>query len=140
MTICGVEIKGQEAILAVVDADREGSIVHVRCATTKIALGEERNSQSLNVMLQAIRAFANQNKIDLFVIKTRLSKGQMAAGGVTFKIEALFQLSGTEVDFVSPQALAVFSKKNMAGVPRSVLKYQADAFRTGAYQISKGHI
>lgn len=137
MIVCGVEIKGQEAILAVAERDDEHNILHLNCATKRLALGDERDVQSLLAMQQAIKAFANQNNIDSFVVKARQSRGQLAAGGVTFKIEALFQLSGTPVGFVSAPALAAFAKKNMGGVPSTVKAYQTDSFRAAALHISK---
>ncbi len=68
-------------------------------------------------MKSAIEAFALQNKVDSFVIKSRQATGPRAGGGITFKIETLFQLSGTPVVFISPPTLAKFAKSNLGRRP-----------------------
>lgn len=137
MVVCGVDLKASEARLAIVRADN-GTFVHVTSETKKLALKDDRDAQSLHTLLKAIKAFAHQNGVEVFVIKTRAQKGQMAGGAISFKIETLFQLSGTEIRFISPQALAKFAKGNMAGTPQTVLEYQKDAFRMGAHHLAAG--
>ncbi|MBR0644839.1 DUF3010 family protein [Plastoroseomonas hellenica] len=136
MIVCGVEIKGKEAILCLVQRSPDGS-VHIKSDIKKLALIEERDARSLVNMKSSIEAFAHQNGLGAFVIKTRQSSGILASGGTTFKIEALFQLSGTPVVFVSPPALSAFAKGNLGGVPSSVVGYQADAYRAGAWHLAK---
>lgn len=130
MIVCGVDIKAKEAVLAVVQSG-SGDWMHVKCDTKKLSLKDDRDVEMLMSMKSAIEEFARDNKIDAFAIKSRHSKGNMAAGGVTFKIEALFQLSGTPVVFVSPQAIAKLAKTNMGGLPSTVLVYQKDACHAG---------
>ena len=137
VAVCGVEIKAQEAVLTIVSTDDENNIHHVECTTKKLILGDDKDVQSLKVMMQAISAFAEKHDVAQFVVKARQGKGERAAGGVTFKIETLFQLSGTPVCFVSAQTLAAFGKKNMAGLPASVNKYQTDSFRAAAWHVNK---
>ncbi len=110
---------------------------HVKCATKKLMLRDDREAKSLSTMKSAIEAFALQNKVDAFVIKSRQATGPRAGGGITFKIETLFQLSETRVVFISPPTLARFAKSNLGGVPTSVVGYQADAYRAGAWHLSK---
>lgn len=137
MIVCGVDIKAKEANLALVQKSLE-EIGHIECSTKKLTLLDDRDSKSLLTLKSAILAFALQNKVDAFVVKGRQATGPHAAGGITFKIETLFQLSGTPVVFISPQSLAAFSKSNKAGVPASVVGYQQDAYRVGACHLSKG--
>lgn len=136
MIVCGVEIKGKEAILALVQSSPEET-GHVECATKKLTLIDDRDAKSLSTMKSAIEAFALQNNVDTFVIKSRLATGPRASGGITFKIETLFQLSGTPVVFISPPTLAKFAKSNLGGLPPSVVGYQTDAYRAGAWRLSK---
>ncbi len=112
MIVCGVEIKGKEAILALVQSAAEETI-HVKCDTKKLALPDDRDTKSLLVMKSAIEAFALQHKVGSFVIKTRQATGPRAGGGITFKIETLFQLSGTPVVFISPQRGHPRSKRQL---------------------------
>jgi hypothetical protein len=134
--VCGVEIKGKEAILALVQSSPEES-AHVKCVTKKLRLLDDRDTKSLSTMKSAIEAFAQQNNVDAFVIKSRQPTGPRAGGGITFKIETLFQLSMTPVVFISPPTLAKFAKGNLGGVPTGVVGYQTDAHRAGAWHLSK---
>lgn len=136
MIVCGVEIKGKEAILAIVQASPDGS-THIECATKKLALEDDRNKQSLLNLKSAVDAFSIQNNIAIFVIKSRQASGPRASGGITFKIETLFQLSNTPVTFINPVALAKFAKSNFGGSPSSVAEYQKNAFCIGALYLYK---
>jgi hypothetical protein len=136
--ICGVDIKGKEAILANVRSDNDDNIEHLKCNTKKIALNDHEEAASLHAFMKAINSFADENKVEGFVIKSRQATGQLAAGGITFKIETLFQLSGKEVTFVSPPTLSAFQKKsNVATPPESIKKFQADAYRAAAWKVAK---
>ena len=138
MIICGVDIKGKEANLAIVRSDSEDNLEHLNCTTKKLALHDHEDAASLDTLMKAIKSFAHENKIEGFSMKSRKATGQLAAGGITFKIEVLFQLSGTKVTFVSPPTLAAFAKKsNIATPPQSVKQYQADAYRAAAWKLAK---
>ena len=136
--ICGVEIKSNEAIFAIVESDSDDNVTHINSTTKKLALHDHEDAASLHALTKAIAAFINENKIQGFVIKSRQKTGQMAAGGITFKIETLLQLSGIEVTFVSPPTLTAFQKKsNVSTPPQSVNRYQADAYRAAAWKLTK---
>ena len=95
MIVCGVEIRGKEAILALAQGSPEES-VHAECATKKLTLLDDRDTKFLLTLKSAIQAFALQNKVDAFVIKNRQATGPRAGGGITFKIETLFQLQRSD--------------------------------------------
>ncbi|WP_082445314.1 DUF3010 family protein [Sphingomonas sp. Leaf28] len=136
--ICGVDIKAKDAILAIVKSDTDDNIEHLNCTTKRITLNDHEDVASLHAFMKAINAFANENRVEGFVIKTRQATGQLAAGGITFKIETLFQLSNVEVSFVSPPTLSAFQKKsNVATPPQSIKKFQADAYRAAAWKVAK---
>jgi len=134
--VCGVDIKSKAAILALVRSSADES-VHTACAAKKLTLLDDRDKKSLSTMKSAIEAFALENKVEAFVIKSRHATGPRAGGGITFKIETLFQLSNTPVEFISAPTLAKFSKSNLGGVPSSVFAYQTDAYRAAAWYLSK---
>ena len=136
MKICGVDIKGSEANLVIVESNG-GNIAHINCATRKMQLGDDTDCQSLRLFYDAIKTFAYENQIAAFSIKSRAKNGQMAGGAISFKIETLFQLSDTPTIFVNPVALAKFGKTNMAGIPNGVYKYQQDAYRCAVFHINK---
>lgn len=135
MVVCGVDIKAREANLVLVGTDDDVT-VHIACATKKLALNDDKDATALQTLKAAIEAFALKHNVEAFIIKTRQLTGARAASGITFKIEAIFQLSGTPVAFVSPQTLAKFAKSNMGGVPSGVAKYQEDAYRAGSWRLT----
>lgn len=135
MIVCGMDIRSNEANLVLVGIENDVT-VHIKCATKKLVLNDDKDAKSLETLKGAIEAFAMKHKVERFVIKARQSSGRMAASGVTFKIEALVQLSGIPVDFVSAPTLAKFAKGNKGGVPASVAKYQEDAYRAGAWRLA----
>lgn len=137
MKFCGVDIKSKEAILAIVENDDDGNIFHLHSDSKKLILYDDRDCKSVEVLHEAIKAFATDHNLSGFVIKTRQTKGVMGAGGITFKIEGLFQLSGVQVDFVSPQALSKIAKKNSGGIPSSITKYQIDAYLAGVWRLAQ---
>jgi hypothetical protein len=138
MRICGVQIAGSTANLAVVTPDNAGGVTYHRCHTRKITLEDEKDSDSLRAFLKAITAFAHENKVEGFCIKQRASGGHLGAGGPSFKVEALVQLvPGIPTSFANPVALSKFAKTNVAGLPNGLHNYLADAFRSGAFQLKK---
>lgn len=137
MKVCGVDIKAKAAILAIVESDAEGNIVHIKSSSKKLSLDDHRDCKSVSVFYEAIKALAKDHNLSRFVIKTRQTKGTMAAGGITFKIEGLFQISGVPVDFVSPQALSMMAKKNTGSIPATVNQYQSEAYLAGVSHLAK---
>lgn len=137
MRVCGVDIKSNEARLAIVGDDGETPML-VGCDTRKIALSDDKDAATLKSFLHSINAFAHENSIDAFSIKARAHKGKMAGGAVSFKIETLIQLvEGRPSVLVNPVALSKFAKKNIAGIPGGLFAYQEDAFRCAAYYLHK---
>ena len=135
MVVCGVDIKSKVANIVLVET-KDDLTVHLKCATKKLELNDDRDAKSLATLKTAIEAFALKHGVEAFVIKSRQPAGKLSASGVTFKIEALFQLSGVPVEFVSPQALTKFAKSNKGGIPVGVAKYQEDAFLAGAKHLA----
>lgn len=136
MIVCGVDIKSKDAIIIL--ARKDSDIVDiVDCSTKKISLENDQDAKFLFSMKAAIEALAQQNSIDKFIVKTRKSWGKAASGGITFKIEVLFQMSGIPVVFVSPPTLAKFKKSNLGGFPSNIFGYQEDAYRAASWYLSK---
>jgi len=97
MTICGIEIKGSEAIIAVASVDNL-ALSHVALATKKIALEDDDEAANVKAFAAQVKAFVQENAIERIAIKKRSKKGEFAGGPTTFKIEGVFQLlDGVEV-------------------------------------------
>jgi hypothetical protein len=127
MKVCGVDLRGSEAIVAIVDIGTE-SLSYCDGATKKIVLGDDRDSSAIQSFKSSVDAFAKENAIELFAIRSRAKKGPMSGGAVSFKMETVFQLSGIKCEFVSPQAITSRQKRDPITFPASLNSYQHDAY------------
>jgi hypothetical protein len=122
MKVCGIEIKGSEAIIAVATLDGQ-ALSHFTLATKKIA---------------QVASFVRENSIDRIAIKKRSKKGEFAGGPTTFKIEGVFQLlENCEVTLLSPQTINAQAKKHNFELPGTLNKYQHEAFKAACSALMK---
>ena len=134
MTICGIEIKGSEAIIAVAAQD----LTHVALATKKIALDDDDEAANVKVFAAQVASFVRENAIDRIAIKKRSKKGEFAGGPTTFKIEGVFQLlESCEVTLLSPQTINAQNKKFDFALPATLNKYQHEAYKAACSALVK---
>ena len=137
MTICGIEIKGSEAIIAVASLDNQ-TLTHVALATKKIALDDDDEAANVKAFAAQVKAFVQANGITRIAIKKRSKKGEFAGGPTTFKIEGVFQLlDGVEVTLLSPQTINAQYKKHTFDLPATLNKYQHEAYKTACSCLMK---
>ena len=131
MKICGIELKGSEARLAVIKKTDQG-FEHVNVATKKIPLGDGECSIQAKSFMDTFESFCRDNAIDLICIKKRGKKGEYAGGPDTFKMEGIIQVSNVpEVSLISPQSIAAMQKREEVSIPDELNKYQHSAYLTG---------
>ena len=134
MTLCGIEIKGSEAIIAVAAPD----LTHVTMATKKIALEDDDEAANVKAFASQLAAFVRDNGITRIAIKKRSKKGEFAGGPTTFKIEGVLQLlDGVEVTLLSPQTINAQYKKHNFELPATLNKYQHEAFKAACSALVK---
>jgi hypothetical protein len=92
MRTCGIDLKGNEAIVVLVEVDASGNVEWVPRHTKKISLGDDRDAKELLNFRDAVQAYLQEHKVELIVIKDRQRSGAMAAGPITFKMETVIQL------------------------------------------------
>ena len=137
MTLCGIEIKGSEAIIAVASLDNQ-ALTHVALATKKIALEDDDEAANVKAFAAQAKAFVQANGITRIAIKKRSKKGEFAGGPTTFKIEGVFQLlEGVEVTLLSPQTINAQNKKHTFDMPATLNKYQHEAYKTACSGLMK---
>jgi hypothetical protein len=137
MKICGVEIKGSEAIFAVASR-ATGALEHLPLATKKIALEDDDESANVKAFSALIGKFVRDNDITQIAIKKRSKKGEFAGGPTTFKIETIFQLlEGCEVTLLSPQTINAQFKKHNFELPAGLNKYQHEAYKAACSALMK---
>lgn len=131
MKICGVELKGSEARLAVVKKTDKG-FEHVDVATKKIPLVDGECSIQAKSFMDTFESFCRDNAIEMICIKKRGKKGEYAGGPDTFKMEGIIQVSNVpEVSLISPQSIAAMQKREEIEIPDELNKYQHSAYLTG---------
>ncbi|MEF9898994.1 MAG: DUF3010 family protein [Pseudomonas sp.] len=137
MKICGIEIKGSEALLAVATLDGANP-VHVALATKKIALENDELAENVKAFAKQARHFFAEHGISHLAIKKRSKKGDFAGGPTTFKIEGVLQLlEDCTVELVSPQTVSAQAKKHNFEVPGSLNKYQHEAYKSACALLLK---
>ena len=124
MKVCGIELKSNNAILAILD-DKQ----FLDLKTKKITLENDESQEDIRKFCNEFLLFLEKNEIEKVVIKKRAKKGNFAGGAVTFKMEGLIQLNPLcEVELISPQSISAFEKKNEIEKPIELKKYQEQAF------------
>ena len=137
MRVCGIEIRGNEAIVVIIDDFEEG-VVHVDVDTKRIALENDTEKLSIMSFAKTVDAILRDNAIDLVAIKGRNRRGQYAGGALTFKIEAIIQyVAECKVVIYTPQTVAA-AKRNHRWIAQAKLnQYQHEAYFTGLTAVSK---
>lgn len=137
MKICGVEIKGSDAVFALAKLDG-GVISHVALNTKKISLADDDDAVNVKSFAALVEGFLRDNEIGHIAIKKRGKKGEYAGGPTTFKIEGILQLlRNCEVSLLAAPTIAAQDRKHNFRMPASLLKYQQDAYRTACAAIMK---
>ena len=124
MNICGIELKSNNAILAVVKNNE-----YIDTKIKKIVLEDDEKQENIQKFCNEFLDFLQKNQIEEIFIKKRAKKGAFSGGAVTFKIEGLIQLNPLcSVTLVSTQSINAFEKKNNILFPKELNKYQEQAF------------
>ncbi|OCH39356.1 DUF3010 family protein [Aliivibrio fischeri] len=134
MKVCGVELKGNEAIICLVNKS-DGMIDLPDCRVAKFDIVEPSKTESIRDFQFKFKKLMQDYQVETVVIKERLMKGKFAGGAVGFKLEAAIQLiEDVEVEVLS----AADQKESLKRAPEMIrvkeigLKgYQQDAYETG---------
>jgi len=135
--LCGVEIKGSEAIFALAEYVNE-QFRHVPTETKKITLSDDDNATNVRSFADLVAGFLRDNKLSYVAIKKRGKKGEYAGGPTTFKIEGVFQLiKDCQIELISPPTIAAQGRKHAFPTPDTLNKYQIEAFRTACAALAQ---
>lgn len=131
MRICGVELKGSDAIVVVVDVTPNQFDI-VNTGVPKITLGKSESSEDVRAFNDTFHSFVRNHNIEKIGIKKRNTRGQFAGGAVSFKIEGLIQLSNDAEIFLiaAPTISAHVKKKKVPPFPDNLHNYQKVAYET----------
>ncbi|MDR6674614.1 DUF3010 family protein [Xanthomonas sp. 1678] len=137
MQVCGIEIKGSEAIIAIADL-QDGRFVHVPAETKRIALADDEDATNVRSFADLLAGFMRDSNISRIAVKKRGKKGDFAGGATTFKIEGVLQmLKDCQVELISAQTISAQDRRHSFPAPNSLNKYQLEAFRTACAALAR---
>ena len=135
MKICGVEIKGTEAVICLL-AYQDGLFSIPDCRVRKIDFSKVNKTSDIRYFQSTFAKLAQDYKIEKVIIKERPLKGKFAGGALGFKMESAIQLiPGLDVETMSAQVLKEALKRNpvtVAFAETGLKAFQEHAF-TVAY-------
>jgi hypothetical protein len=110
MKACGVELKGNEAIICIMSKENElYDVPHTR--VQKILLDDAGDAEQVQKFQFTFAKLMEDYKVTHVLIKGRALKGKFSGGPIGFKLEAAIQLiSELEVNILS----STFIKKELA--------------------------
>jgi len=116
MRICGVEIKGTEAVISILDY-RDGLFTIPECRARKIEFSKQNRSSDLAYFQRSFAKLMSDYKVEQVIIKERPLSGKFSGGGLGFKMEAALQLiTDLDVQTMSANALKAIIKRNPVAV------------------------
>lgn len=136
MKICGIELKGNEAIVVCLLFDGS-DYTFINKDVKKIKLKDTDVQSDVQEFTQKLYSFFNSANFDGIGIKGRAKKGKFAGGSVSFKIEGIIQNSKYPV-VIFPGATIKAKLKNTEVDALEINGYQEDALRAAiCYKITQ---
>ena len=133
MRVCGVELKGNEAVICVMTRE-DGMYDIPQIRVPKIAIEDAGDAEQMKKFQFTFEKFLEDYKIDHVVIKGRALKGKLSGGAIGFKLEAAIQLlNDINVSIVSASYIKTAWAKTQINIDfrdTGLKKFQEDAFST----------
>ena len=92
MKVCGIELKGNDAIICILSLE-DGLFSLPECRSTKLSINNANDAKQLRQFQFTFEKLMFDYQISTVVIRQRPTKGKFAGGYVGFKLEAILQLS-----------------------------------------------
>ncbi len=136
MKICGIELKGNNAIVVSLQFDGTNYTV-IHKDVKKITLKDTDLQSDVQDFSKELYSFFDSVVFDAIAIKGRAKKGKFAGGSVSFKIEGIIQNSKYTVA-IFPGATIKAKLKNTEVDASEVNGYQEEALRAAVcYRITQ---
>lgn len=137
MRICGIELKGSEAVICLLDYD-QGAFSVADCRQRVFSVSDAQSTPGIRQFQFAFAKLVEDYKIEQVVITERMQKGKFAASATSFKLEAAIQLLGDlPVNLITTQQIKDMFKRNPIDVSIGDLglkKFQQPAFNAAYAQ------
>lgn len=102
MRVCGIEIKGKEAVICLLESNK-GLYDIPDCRVRSLVIKDPDTSQGVKDFQFAVAKLAEDYRVEKIVIRERQKKGKFAGGAEGFKMEAAIQLiEGIDVALMNP--------------------------------------
>ncbi len=131
MRVCGVDIKGSEIILCLMEMDN-GLMVLPDCRQVRFPLLKDQDTEQMRKFQFSMAKLAEDYKISKFLVRERPQKGKFSGSAVGFKIEAALQLIPT-VDTVICTNTAIKDKLATHPIPVDFRDTGLKAFQEAAF-------
>jgi hypothetical protein len=133
MKICGVELKGNDAIICIMS--RENGLYDIpKTRVQKISLVDASDAEQLQQFQFTFAKLMEDYKVDKVVIKGRALKGKFSGGPVGFKLEASIQLiKDLPVEILAGSFIKKSLNKSQVDIDfrdTGLKQYQEQAFET----------
>jgi len=131
MTVCGIELKGNNAILSCLSGDAQNYEVIAK-DIRKIGLADTKVQENIKSFSSTINQFFKEMNIDRIAIKARAEKGKFAGGATSFKIEGLIQNTEYSVEIIHGATI----KSKLKGIDTDlsiVNKYQQESLKLAIF-------
>ncbi len=133
MKICGVELKGNDAVVCAMSLEN-GLYDIPQLRVPKLSISDAGNAEEMQKFQFAFKKLMSDYQIEKVVIKGRALKGKFAGGPVGFKLEAAIQLiEDLDVEIVSGSFVKSALAKSQVGIDfrdTGLKKFQQTAFET----------
>lgn len=135
MKVCGVELKGSEAVICLLSMD-EGIFDIPDCRARKVTL--EKN-HSLKFFQSTFAKLMSDYKIEKVIIRERPTAGKFSGAAVGFKLEAAIELiDDLNVQLITPTDIKAYIKRNP--IPVSFEDTGLKVFQEGAFTTAYAYL
>ncbi len=142
MRICGVELKGGEAVVCLL-AYEKGAFTLPDCRQRLFTVSPSVATDSIRDFYSSFRKLMQDYSVEQLIIIGREQKGKLAGSATSFKLEAALQLLEIPVDLISQSDIKEQLKLNPLQADFEELglkKFQRSAFQAAyAYQQQQLH-
>lgn len=133
MKVCGVELKGNDAVICLMVLDK-GLYTLLECRAKKLSIADATDPEQLKKFQFVFQKLMADYQIEHVAIKERLTRGKFAGGAVSFKLEATIQLiDSIDTTLLSSSQIKATLKRNTAASSfkeTGLKQFQEQAFLT----------
>lgn len=111
MNICGVELKGGEAVISLLNYEKDAFNVP-ECRQISFSISKSVETESIREFHFAFHKLMEDYKVTEIVIIEREQKGKFSGSATSFKLEASIQITELPVTVISPVIIKEELKRN----------------------------